>query len=571
MSRSSDLEAPLDLDGQLAELRSRICNTTLVALSILGTPTLIASLSRMPEFGLTPVMSVQTVALILLLWVTFKRTRLGYAARAITLLSIFYLLAVAGLWSFGHLGGGKLMLLVFIVLTAMFTEKIYAYLAILISALTLALFGWAYVTQSVDMLVQSDTYHRSMRTWLTAILTTVLLGGFIASALAKLMDFQRALLSSLEDEARYNSALIQQAAAFLFVVDNQLAVQDWNANTGSLFVKDRISAEDKSLGAWLVPCIGNEKLSASVQAALQGKYVNNLEVKAENSEGQRLDVIWNITPHVNTNGEVIGVISVGQDVTELKQVQGQALHNARLRTLGGMTTSIAHEINQPLAAIRLLASNILKRCSLALDKKEALDVEFIDSKVQRIQQQIERAAVITDHMRLFGHTSNDVWSTFSLQTVIDGVLSLTGEQFRLQDIQLCYVKPDEDLLIQGNPLELEQAILSILDNAQYAVNSSSSHNQRTVEIALLQTPDSHQIRISDSGPGINEAHLPHIFEPFFTTKETGEGTGLGLSVTYQVISSMDATLTAHNGEQCGAIFTISFSKVTSELAPSSDL
>lgn len=571
MSRSSDLEAPLDLDGQLAELRSRICNTTLVALSILGTPTLIASLSRMPEFGLTPVMSVQTVALILLLWVTFKRTRLGYAARAITLLSIFYLLAVAGLWSFGHLGGGKLMLLVFIVLTAMFTEKIYAYLAILISALTLALFGWAYVTQSVDMLVQSDTYHRSMRTWLTAILTTVLLGGFIASALAKLLDFQRALLSSLEDEARYNSALIQQAAAFLFVVDNQLAVQDWNANTGSLFVKDRISAEDKSLGAWLVPCIGNEKLSASVQAALQGKYVNNLEVKAENSEGQRLDVIWNITPHVNTNGEVIGVISVGQDVTELKQVQGQALHNARLRTLGGMTTSIAHEINQPLAAIRLLASNILKRCSLALDKKEALDVEFIDSKVQRIQQQIERAAVITDHMRLFGHTSNDVWSTFSLQTVIDGVLSLTGEQFRLQDIQLCYVKPDEDLLIQGNPLELEQAILSILDNAQYAVNSSSSHNQRTVEIALLQTPDSHQIRISDSGPGINEAHLPHIFEPFFTTKETGEGTGLGLSVTYQVISSMDATLTAHNGEQCGAIFTISFSKVTSELTPSSDL
>jgi len=571
VSRSSDLEAPLDLDGQLAELRSRICNTTLVALSILGTPTLIASLSRMPEFGLTPVMSVQTVALILLLWVTFKRTRLGYAARAITLLSIFYLLAVAGLWSFGHLGGGKLMLLVFIVLTAMFTEKIYAYLAILISALTLALFGWAYVTQSVDMLVQSDTYHRSMRTWLTAILTTVLLGGFIASALAKLMDFQRALLSSLEDEARYNSALIQQAAAFLFVVDNQLAVQDWNANTGSLFVKDRISAEDKSLGAWLVPRIGNEKLSASVQAVLQAKYVNYLEVKAENSEGQRLDVIWNITPHVNTNGEVIGVISVGQDVTELKQVQGQALHNARLRTLGGMTTSIAHEINQPLAAIRLLASNILKRCSLALDKKEALDVEFIDSKVQRIQQQIERAAVITDHMRLFGHTSNDVWSTFSLQTVIDGVLSLTGEQFRLQDIQLCYVKPDEDLLIQGNPLELEQAILSILDNAQYAVNSSSSHNQRTVEIALLQTPDSHQIRISDSGPGINEAHLPHIFEPFFTTKETGEGTGLGLSVTYQVISSMDATLTAHNGEQCGAIFTISFSKVTSELTPSSDL
>ena len=226
---------------------------------------------------------------------------------------------------------------------------------------------------------------------------------------------------------------------------------------------------------------------------------------------------------------------------------------------------------EPLAAIRLLASNILKRCSLALDKKEALDVEFIDSKVQRIQQQIERAAVITDHMRLFGHTSNDVWSTFSLQTVIDGVLSLTGEQFRLQDIQLCYVKPDEDLLIQGNPLELEQAILGILDNAQYAVNSSSSHNKRTVEIALLQTPDSHQIRISDSGPGINEAHLPHIFEPFFTTKETGEGTGLGLSVTYQVISSMDATLTAHNGEQCGAIFTISFSKVTSELTPSSDL
>jgi hypothetical protein len=132
-------------NAQLADLSSRMCNTILTALCVLGVPALIASLSRISDFGLTPVMVSQVLALSGLILVTIKKRSLSYELRVGALLASIYVLAISGLWSFGHLGGGKLMLLVFIILTALFTETKYAYAAIALSAVSLMLFGWVFV------------------------------------------------------------------------------------------------------------------------------------------------------------------------------------------------------------------------------------------------------------------------------------------------------------------------------------------------------------------------------------------------------------------------------------------
>lgn len=118
--------ATANSDAQLADLSSQMCNTILTVLCVLGVPALLGSLSRISDFGLTPVMVIQVLALSALTLVTLKKHRLSYEFRVAVLLGAIYILAISGLWSFGHLGGGKLMLLVFIVLTALFAETRYA-------------------------------------------------------------------------------------------------------------------------------------------------------------------------------------------------------------------------------------------------------------------------------------------------------------------------------------------------------------------------------------------------------------------------------------------------------------
>jgi len=547
-------------EEQLSHLSSQMCNTILLAVCILGVPALAGSLSRIPEFGLTPVMVMQSVALLSLILVAAVRKHLSYLIRVSTLLGTIYILALSGLWSFGHLGGGKLMLLVFVVLTALFAGTKYTYLAILVSAISLALFGWAYVSGNLNITAEADNYHRSPQTWVTAVLTILLLGGFIASAMRRMLEFQRKLLTSLENEASYNATLIQQAAACLLVVDSNLLLQDWNKKAEALFTDGSPQRAGDHLANLLAGGAGKDKILASLESGLIGQQTRNLEVRIENADGQHFDFVWNIAPHFDGQGSVIGVIAVGQDITELKQVQNQVIHNSRLTTLGEMTTSIAHEINQPLAVIRLLATNLLQRIKLARKKQEALDMEFVQSKVEGIDEQVERAAVITDHMRLFGHSQSGPTKVFAVQPVIDGALSLTRQQMKLNNIELKYEKLDIDCFVQGHPLELEQALLSILSNAEYAVSKLDESRDRWIDISLTNEGGQTQLRIADSGIGISETRLPYIFDPFYTTKETGEGTGLGLSVTRKLLADMGATITAHNADTGGAVFVIHFAQ-----------
>ena len=114
--------------------------------------------------------------------------------------------------------------------------------------------------------------------------------------------------------------------------------------------------------------------------------------------------------------------------------------------------------------------------------------------------------------------------------------------------------------MQGHSLELEQALLSILNNAEYAVAKLEEDPDRWIEISVMHEGGKTQLRISDSGTGISDTCLPHIFDPFYTTKDTGEGTGLGLSVTRKLLTDMGATITAHNGDSGGAVFVIEFAQ-----------
>ena len=416
---------------------------------------------------------------------------------------------------------------------------------------------------SGEVLVAAEVndYHKSIQTWVTAILTIVLLGGFISSALSRMLEFQRTLLNSLESEASYNAALIQQAAAYLFVINEELSLLDWNINAEKIFLRKENNVGKDYLQNLLPPGPGATRLLAELMEAVEGKDVVNLETKLSDREGRHFDFIWNASPHYGAEGQVLGVICVGQDVTELKQTQSQVIQNSRLTTLGEMTTSIAHEINQPLAIIRLIATNLVKKINQCIARSELLDKEFVRAKIERIDQQVERAASVTDHMRLFGRSETGPAELFALQTVVDGALSLSAEQLRLREIELIYDRPDGDLKILGHPLDVEQVLLSVLNNAEYAVIKSGRTAGNWIRIALSREQDKILLTVADSGFGIDASSLPYLFDPFYTTKETGEGTGLGLSVAHKLLSDMGATIHAQNASDAGALFVMAFPAV----------
>lgn len=545
------------IETQTKSLNSKICNAILIVLCILGLPGLLASFSRAASFGVTPVMVMQAVLLLFMVIVTLLRHRVLYELRLVALLSSLYVLAVLGLWSFGHLGGGKLMLLVFIVVTGMLTGSKVALGAVGLSSATIAIFGWLYVAGIPSGISQEASYQQSAQTWVTATVTMVFLGGFISRGLSTIFHHQRALMGDLLTEASYRTALIEQSSATILVLDHSMKLKDWNQGSLPMFETHLQPKAGIPIKGVLESGPGADKLLAAMEAGLAGKTTSEHEIQL-NIRGSYRSYVWNLTPYQDDKQRLAGLICIGQDVTSSRQAQQEAAHSARLVAMGEMTTSIAHEINQPLAIIRLAAGALLRRVRKHLESGESLDTVWVNEKAERIDNQVNRAATITDHMRLFGSDISGVMTELDLHATCEDLQKLRAESMKLQGIEFnCRIDSGE-FKVMAQKEELEQVLINILDNAQQSTSRNPAEKQKTVTITAHKDEGGTTISVSDSGMGIEESIINKIFDPFFTTREVGEGAGLGLSVARKLLNDMGASIKATNLEQGGASFLIHF-------------
>ncbi|WP_198950957.1 sensor histidine kinase, partial [Actibacterium pelagium] len=257
----------------------------------------------------------------------------------------------------------------------------------------------------------------------------------------------------------------------------------------------------------------------------------------------RVDVLLNSTTRRDATGAIVGVVGVGQDITELKKSQAQVIHSSKLATLGEMATSVAHELNQPLNVIRLAAGN----CRMRLESNAASEA-YLENKLERIEEQTARAASIIDHMRMFGRKTLESATEIDIASTIRNALDLVGEQLRLSGIEVVLDLPEQsDVYALGHAIQMEQVILNLITNSRDAILQKNSDVKR-ISIKQEIEGDEVKIRISDTGGGIPEKVLARIFEPFFTTKEIGRGTGLGLSVSYGIVNDMKGSIETWNEE-----------------------
>jgi PAS domain S-box-containing protein len=356
----------------------------------------------------------------------------------------------------------------------------------------------------------------------------------------------------LEQESVANdlTQLIDTANAPIFGIDAAGLVNEWNQRAEQLTGFAKIDVMGKDLVAWFITEDYKASVKGVLDKALQGEESANYEFPLYTKTGDRLDVLLNSTSRRDAYGQIIGVVGVGQDITEAKKSQAQVVQASKLATLGEMATSVAHELNQPLNVIRMAAGNSRRRIK---SQKSNKDTEYILEKLVRIEGQTSRAAAIIDHMRMFGRRAEEKSEMVDPREVVSNALGLLGAQLKLAGIQVVTNLPEKCSKVMGHTIQMEQVILNLLANARDAMKDNMSGSRITLSI----TEKDGMITISseDTGGGIPEHILSRIFEPFFTTKEMGKGTGLGLSVSYGIILEMGGTIIAENITD-GAKFSI---------------
>jgi two-component system C4-dicarboxylate transport sensor histidine kinase DctB len=229
----------------------------------------------------------------------------------------------------------------------------------------------------------------------------------------------------------------------------------------------------------------------------------------------------------------------------LKNTQKELIQAAKLAVLGQLSASISHELNNPLAAIRSYADNAL----VFLEREK---IDKVTGNLQRITHLTERMARISAQLKAFARKSDGVMSIIALQPVLLATFELVKPQLKASQITLDMHLPHHVIQVKAEPIQLEQILVNLLSNAIQAMQDSEVKN---IKVTLSTSAEKAVVEVIDTGPGIAESDIGQLFEPFFTTKETG--LGLGLSISQQIIHSMQGKLWAENTRDAGAMFSIS--------------
>jgi C4-dicarboxylate-specific signal transduction histidine kinase len=235
---------------------------------------------------------------------------------------------------------------------------------------------------------------------------------------------------------------------------------------------------------------------------------------------------------------------------ELREKQEQLVQAGKLATLGELTTGVAHELNNPLNNIGLFIGNAIDLIALGMTDPNP---ERILQELQSAMQQVRKATEMISHLRTFGRAASVSREPVGITQVIRRALSLTQEQLRLRQIEVKLHLPEEEVIVIGNAIQLEQVFINLLTNARDAMVNSA---RKIITIACARQANMVVIRFCDTGPGIQVGLEQRIFDPFFTTKEVGTGTGLGLSITYGIIKEHQGTIVVENCPDEGALFLI---------------
>ncbi|MBC2766157.1 MAG: PAS domain S-box protein [Desulfosarcina sp.] len=268
--------------------------------------------------------------------------------------------------------------------------------------------------------------------------------------------------------------------------------------------------------------------------------------------------------HVNVHaiparyGDVKAIIVAATDISEMVEKDSQLIQASKMTTLGEMSAGIAHEVNQPLNAIKM-GSEFLE--FMAESGRDIPETD-LTAVVREISGQVDRAAAIIQRLRDFGRKSDFTKDRVQINRCVKSVLNIIGRQLALQNINVELELDDRIGPVMAHGNRIEQVIFNLITNARDAINQRQEKEEAPVDQTIRITSgqrDGHvRLTVADTGVGIPDAVKSRIFEAFFTTKKMGEGMGLGLSITSEIVEDSGGTIQIDGVPEGGTTFTLTF-------------
>ncbi|MFO7445858.1 MAG: HAMP domain-containing sensor histidine kinase [Ignavibacteriaceae bacterium] len=238
---------------------------------------------------------------------------------------------------------------------------------------------------------------------------------------------------------------------------------------------------------------------------------------------------------------------VKEKTEELKNIYSQVNQIEKLASLGKLSATVAHELNNPLEGILTYSKLISKKLKNNSNGDPAKLIEFLDL----ISDESARCGKIVKDLLLFSHQEDDRFTEQNLLPIVDKSITLISHHLEIHGITLVKEYPEHEITIHCNPQKIQQALMSLLINAIEAMP-----NPGKITVIITEEKKNSIIRVTDEGTGIDPKDLPHIFEPFYSTKEASKGTGLGLAVAYGIITHHNGNIEVEKTSPKGTTFKI---------------
>jgi two-component system cell cycle sensor histidine kinase/response regulator CckA len=296
--------------------------------------------------------------------------------------------------------------------------------------------------------------------------------------------------------------------------------------------------------------------------------------------GGQVEVDDSAAPITDEKGNVLGGVVVFRDVTGRKKLERRLAQSERLASLGTMAAGMGHEINNPLAAIMgnvTYASDVvqvlrkqLERFNLAPEKSDVIveaikDIGEVVEALADANSAADRVRRIVHNLKKFASVEGDTRTVLDLPNVLDGAAKMTLNAIRH------HARLSKEYgttpYVEASEGQLTQVFTNLLVNAAQAIQDGQAEHHEIRLVTYTDAAGRAVAEVRDTGAGIPAHVLPRIFDPFFTTKNVGEGMGLGLAISHNIIMALGGDITVESNPGQGTVFRVAIPGAMSRMLP----
>jgi len=340
---------------------------------------------------------------------------------------------------------------------------------------------------------------------------------------------QKMFQAQLQRQRDFNQKILNATQSMIMVLDTAGLISYANRRCYEAGYK-----QDEIIGRRLVDLVDSgqrQDFDSALETTAHGQQVENLELRAKRSDGTLGYFSISLSPMRDEQDTVNSVVVVMTDITDAALMQAKLAHAERMATIGRLVAGVAHEVNNPLAAILGFTDLLLENPQVPDNAREDLQI---------ILQETQRTKDIVQDLLSFARQRPVKRELAHINSVLRQTTKLRSYDFVSHGVEVVEDYDENLPAVMGDAQQLQQVFLNLLNNAYDAAEESGRRGR--IHLQTRHRKGWVEVVIRDNGIGISD--VERIFDPFYTTKQTGKGTGLGLSICYGIVR-------AHGGEiQC---------------------